>query len=92
MNWTKPSNTQYPAFKKVVLGLQLPNRVSLVKLDRIDESGPVFHRAASRSLLDEVFLTLFSDEKTNMGESTSILATEVNIDMYAEIELPKDQK
>lgn len=86
MNWKKPSNEQHPPFKKLVLGLQLPNKVELVKLDRIDENGPVFHRAYSRGLLGE-FISIFSND-----ELGSTVKEAVQIDMYAEIELPKEEK
>lgn len=83
MNWKKPSNETYPPFKKIVLGLQLPNKIELVKLDRIDENGPVFHRAYGRGLLGE-FVSIFGNDEM----STSVRES-VKIDMYAEIELPE---
>jgi hypothetical protein len=88
MNWKKPSNEQYPPFKKIVLGLQLPNKIELVKLDRIDESGPVFHRAYGRGLLGE-FISIFGND-----EMSTTVRESVKIDMYAEIDLPavKEEK
>jgi len=86
MKWIKPSAEKYPPFKKIVLGLQLPNRVELVKLDRIDENGPVFHRAYGRGLLEE-FISIFEKEE-NVTTSREV----VKVDMYAEIILPEIAK
>lgn len=45
-----------PEFKKIVLGVKLPNQVELVQLDRIDENGAIFHRANNG--IDLSFLTV----------------------------------
>jgi hypothetical protein len=83
MNWQKPSINNYPPFKQIVLGLQLPNKVDLVKLDRIDESGPVFQRVQGRGLLSEFADLLGNDDSIiSVKESTKI-------DMYCIIELPE---
>ena len=83
MNWKKPSLENHPPFKKIVVGLQFPNKVELVKLDRIDENGPIFVAARSRGILSE-FADIFGGEIK--GEILS--REEVKIDMYCEIELP----
>ena len=88
MNWKKPSTTEHPPFKQMVLGLQFPNKVELVKLDRIDETGPVFVSARGRGLLAE-----FADIFGGASPATDIISKEVvKIDMYFEIELPKEAK
>lgn len=37
INWNKV-NEKTPEFKKIVLGVKLPNQIELVRLDRIDEN------------------------------------------------------
>jgi hypothetical protein len=71
--WFKPSE-KHPGFKKIVLGLVLPNKVDLVVLDRIDENGPIFHRANYGIGIED----FFSIRKT------------VDIDLWSEIDLPED--
>lgn len=83
MNWIKPTTEKYPQFKKIVLGLQLPNKVELVKLDRIDENGPVFVRAYGRGLVSE-FAAIFSGSDFETANKEH-----VKVDMYAEIDLPE---
>jgi hypothetical protein len=83
MNWIKPTTEKYPQFKKIVLGLQLPNKVELVKLDRIDENGPVFVRAYGRGLVSE-FAAIFSGSDFETANKEN-----VKVDMYAEITLPE---
>ena len=73
MNWKKPSMENVPPFKKILLGLQLPNKIALVQLDRIDETGLVFTK------VDNSFTGLFSGM---LNASIS-----VNIDYFAEIDL-----
>lgn len=73
MNWKKPSMENVPPFKKIMLGLQLPNKIALVQLDRIDETGLVFTK------VDNSFTGLFSGM---LNASIS-----VNIDYYAGIDL-----
>lgn len=88
MNWKIPTTTQHPPFKQMVLGLQFPNKVELVKLDRIDETGPVFVSARGRGLLAE-----FADIFGGASPATDIISKEVvKIDMYFEIELPREGK
>ena len=58
MNWKKPSPTEHPPFKQIVLGLQFPNKIELVKLNHIDENGPVFHRAYGRGIISD-FASIF---------------------------------
>ena len=65
-----------PAFKKILLGLKLPNEVSLVKLDRIDENGLVFVDAGSGTSSTGMFFDLVK------------VQTQINIDYFCEIELP----
>jgi len=62
-----------PPFKKIMLGLQLPNKIALVQLDRIDETGLVFTK------VENSFTGLFSGM---LNASIS-----VNIDYFAEIDL-----
>jgi len=73
MNWKKPSMENVPPFKKIMLGLQLPNKIALVQLDRIDETGLVFTK------VENSFTGLFSGM---LNASIS-----VNIDYFAEIDL-----
>lgn len=87
MNWKKPTLTNHPPFKQMVIGLQLPNKVELVKLDRIDENGPVFVSARGRGLLSE-FVNIFG----NNSEGEIFTKEVVKIDMYFEIELPEESK
>ena len=87
MNWKKvPASiadggkglTQdLPEFKKILLGLKLPNEVSLVKLDRIDENGLVFIQARSGG-----------DLTTGLFFDAIKIQTQVKIDYFCEIELP----
>ncbi len=55
MNWQKTTE-KTPKFKQIVLGLKLPNQVDLVLLDRIDETGAVFHRV--NNSIDFSFLSI----------------------------------
>lgn len=71
MKWNKPTLDCMPKFKEIVLGFQFPDKIQLVKLDRVDESGLVF--------MDANELTLGSIFRSQ---------TQVNIDMWAEIEIP----
>lgn len=73
MNWKKPSMENVPPFKKILLGLQLPNKIALVQLDRIDETGLVFTK------VENSFTGLFSGM---LNASIS-----VNIDYFSEIDL-----
>ena len=73
MNWKKPSMENVPPFKKIMLGLQLPNKIALVQLDRIDETGLVFTK------VENSFTGLFSGM---LNASIS-----VNIDYFSEIDL-----
>lgn len=75
INWNKV-NEKTPEFKKVVLGVKLPNQVELVLLDRIDENGPIFHRANTGLEIADIF----SFRKT------------VDIDFWADIDLPKESE
>lgn len=88
MNWKKPSTTEHPPFKQIVLGLQLPNKIELVKLDRIDETGPVFQRVSRGGLLSD-FIDIFGLSNSDIKGS---ITEAVKIDMYSEIELPKESK
>ena len=83
MNWKKPGANQHPPFKKIVLGMKFPDMVELVKLDRIDETGPVFV-SARKGLLTEMVNMIFT---TNNAPDMKI-----DIDMYCEFELPEDKK
>lgn len=86
MNWKKvPANLadggkgltkEMPEFKKILLGLKLPNEICLVKLDRIDENGLVFTDAAT-GIGSGMFF-----------ESILKVQTQVKIDYFCEIELP----
>jgi hypothetical protein len=71
INWNKVSE-KTPEFKKIVLGVKLPNEIELVRLDRIDENGPIFHRA---------------NYGIGIGDFFSIRKT-VDIDLWSEINLP----
>lgn len=72
INWNKV-NEKTPEFKKIVLGVKLPNEIELVRLDRIDENGPIFHKANSGFELADIFT----------------LRKTIDIDFWAEIDLPK---
>jgi hypothetical protein len=72
INWNKV-NEKTPEFKKIVLGVKLPNEIELVRLDRIDENGPIFHKANSGF----EFADIFTLRKT------------IDIDFWAEIDLPE---
>lgn len=54
INWNKV-NEKTPEFKKIVLGVKLPNEIELVRLDRIDENGPIFYKANSGFELADIF-------------------------------------
>ena len=86
MNWKKPSSTVHPPVKHIVLGLQFPNAVELVKLDRIDETGPVFQKIGRTALSD--FADIFSS--TVVTDIERNVVQQVKIDMYCEIEIPKE--
>jgi hypothetical protein len=72
INWNKV-NEKTPEFKKIVLGVKLPNEIELVRLDRIDENGPIFHKAN----VGFEFADIFTLRKT------------IDIDFWAEIDLPE---
>ena len=81
MNWITPTTEKHPPFKQIVLGFKKPNQVSLVKLAKIDETGLVFAKAESvEKEISSLVGALFSIE------------TSIDIDMYAEIELPKNSE
>lgn len=46
VTWKKVDSKNFPDFNKSVIGLQLPDQLLMVKLLRIDESGPVFVEAS----------------------------------------------
>ena len=79
MKWIVPTPQNHPPFKQIVLGLRKPNMIKLVKLDRIDENGPVFVDAES---VAETANSIFGNVFT--------LSNQVNIDQYCIIELPKE--
>ena len=81
MNWIAPTPQKHPPFKQIVLGLKRPNSIRLVKLDRIDENGPVFVDAES---VTETANSIFGNVFT--------LSNQVNIDLYCIIELPKEEE
>ena len=73
-NWKVPSKSQHPTFNTIVLGLQLPNKVCLVKLARIDETGLVFTKPSENELTG-IFDSLLGKESG------------IKIDYYTEIKL-----
>jgi hypothetical protein len=75
INWNKV-NEKTPEFKKIVLGVKLPNEIELVRLDRIDENGPIFHKANAGFEFADIFT----------------LRRTVDIDFWAEIDLPKESE
>jgi hypothetical protein len=46
VTWKKVDSKNFPDFNKSVIGLQLPDKLIMVKLLRIDETGPVFVEAS----------------------------------------------
>lgn len=46
VTWKKVDSKNFPDFNKPVIGLQLPDKLVMVKLLRIDETGPVFVEAS----------------------------------------------
>jgi hypothetical protein len=72
INWNKVSE-KVPEFKKIVLGLKLPNQVELVVLDHINEKGLIFYRPNTGLNFSDFFT----------------VNKPIDIDFWAEIDLPK---
>jgi hypothetical protein len=85
MNWEIPTTKNHPPFNQVILGLQLPNKVKLVKLDRIDKTGLVFVAASENPLISE-FASIFGGLSKTINDLE--LNESIKIDQFCIIELP----
>jgi hypothetical protein len=79
IKWRKPQFEKNPPFGKILLGLQFPDKISLVKLNKIDETGSVFVRADYNP--EEILMNIFTGSSHH-----------VQVDMVGEFEIPNLEK